>query len=587
MGVWGWVLIVIAGVTIYGCLSEHIADYKGLQKEIENLKFNIEQKNNILSKKDEQIQEQTQEIYNFNRKINRLECELEEYKCELEEYKIDFNVKREEYNKYVYTLRDNVLQSLPEAIKRVPTLWADIKLSVLEKELAELEMWGCRIKATTYMALKQDIAKAKEYIELYKQYRYKYENLLLTRHPSHEIEHEQAVIIDLKQEKSFLCYKKSEIQREINKLEKKIKELKTEREREQYALAEIKKKYKEEDERIIRTVEEFAEKKISQVASQGEANNLLEKMAEDWAEFKTAAWDYAIVHLLNKKRPISIEKATEYRKELSAFKKDILQKYKETDYKYNYLLSLFPELQEYIDGEAVQETMNEAPEELEDRREYYIPKEEWVTLSESQRSQIALNRYNERRRLTNSQVGRDYEEYIAFLFRDRLKGAVIDMYGEQKGLADLGRDLIVKHSGKVYIVQCKRWSQEKVIREKHIMQLYGSTIEYCWDMREKDIHPIDVIGKSVIPVFVTTTGLSSTATRFAERLGVIVRQVPMSEYPQIKCNIGKDGEKIYHLPFDQQYNSTIIEHQRGEFYAWNVEEAEEAGYRRAQRHFYN
>lgn len=573
MGVWGWVLIVIAGVTIYGYLSEHIADNKGAQKEIEDLKLNIGQKNKILSK-------QTQEIDNLNQKIDRLECELEEYK-------IDFNVKREEYNKYVYGLRDNVLLSLPEAIKRVPTLWADIKLCVLDKDLAEMEMWNSTIQYTTYMQLEQDIAKAKEYIKLYKEYRYKYENLLLTRHPSHEIEHEQTVIIDLKQEKSFLCYKKSEIQREINKLEKKIRELKTQREKEQYALQEIKKKHKEEDERIIRTVEEFAEKKISQVASQGEANNLLEKMAEDWAEFKTAAWDYAIVHLLNKKRPISVEKATEYRKELSAFKKDTLQKYKETDYKYNYLLSLFPELQEYIDGEAVQETMNEAPEELEDRREHYIPKEEWVTLSESQRSQIALNRYNERRRLTNSQVGRDYEEYIAFLFRDRLKGAVIDMYGEQKGLADLGRDLIVKHSGKVYIVQCKRWSQERVIREKHIMQLYGSTIEYCWDMRKKDIHPIDVIGKSVIPVFVTTTGLSSTATRFAERLGVIVRQVPMSEYPQIKCNIGKDGEKIYHLPFDQQYNSTIIEHQKGEFYAWNVEEAEKAGYRRAQRHFYN
>lgn len=587
MGVWGWVLIVIAGVTIYGYLSEHIADNKGVQKEIEDLKFNIGQKNKILSKKDEQIQEQTQEIYNLNRKIDNLNQKIDRLECELEEYKIDFNVKREEYNKYVYILRDNVLQSIPEAIKRVPTLWADIKLCVLDKGLAEMEMWNSTIRYTTYMQLKQDIAKAKGYIESYKEYRYKYENLLLTRHPSHEIEHEQTVIIDLKREKSFLCYKKSEIQREINKLEKKIRELKTQREKEQYALQEIKKKHKEEDERIIRTVEELAEKKISQVASQGEANNLLEKMAEDWAEFKTAAWDYAIVHLLNKKRPISVEKATEYRKELSAFKKDILQKYKETDYKYNYLLSLFPELQEYIDGEAVQETMNEVPEELEDRREYYIPKEEWVTLSESQRSQIALNRYNERRRLTNSQVGRDYEEYIAFLFRNRLKGAVIDMYGEQKGLADLGRDLIVKHSGKVYIVQCKRWSQERVIREKHIMQLYGSTIEYCWDMRKKDIHPIDVIGKSVIPVFVTTTGLSSTATRFAERLGVIVRQVPMSEYPQIKCNIGKDGEKIYHLPFDQQYNSTIIEHQKGEFYAWNVEEAEEAGYRRAQRHFYN
>jgi hypothetical protein len=69
---------------------------------------------------------------------------------------------------------------------------------------------------------------------------------------------------------------------------------------------------------------------------------------------------------------------------------------------------------------------------------------------------------------------------------------------------------------------------------------------------------------------------------FAKRLGVVVKKVEMGEYPMIKCNVNGD-DRIYHLPFDQQYYRTQITNQ-GEFYAWTVEEAEEAGFRRARRH---
>ena len=52
----------------------------------------------------------------------------------------------------------------------------------------------------------------------------------------------------------------------------------------------------------------------------------------------------------------------------------------------------------------------------------------------------------------------------------------------------------------------------------------------------------------------------------------------------IKCNINQTtGEKIYHLPFDQQYDKCIITPETGEFYAMTVAEAEEAGFRRAMR----
>ena len=56
----------------------------------------------------------------------------------------------------------------------------------------------------------------------------------------------------------------------------------------------------------------------------------------------------------------------------------------------------------------------------------------------------------------------------------------------------------------------------------------------------------------------------------------------MNEFPRIKCNINNDGEKIYHLPFDQQYDRVQIIND-GEMYATTVTEAEEAGFRRAYR----
>jgi len=87
------------------------------------------------------------------------------------------------------------------------------------------------------------------------------------------------------------------------------------------------------------------------------------------------------------------------------------------------------------------------------------------------------------------------------------------------------------------------------------------------------------------PVFVTSTNLSDRANEFAKLLKVEVREnVALGKYPMIKCNISKrNGEKVYHLPFDQQYDRTIIEPQDGEFYAWTVEEAENSDFRRAFR----
>jgi len=50
-----------------------------------------------------------------------------------------------------------------------------------------------------------------------------------------------------------------------------------------------------------------------------------------------------------------------------------------------------------------------------------------------------------------------------------------------------------------------------------------------------------------------------------------------------KCNISqKTKEKIYHLPFDQQYDKVLIE-EKNECYVETCEEAENLGFRRAWR----
>jgi hypothetical protein len=82
----------------------------------------------------------------------------------------------------------------------------------------------------------------------------------------------------------------------------------------------------------------------------------------------------------------------------------------------------------------------------------------------------------------------------------------------------------------------------------------------------------------------TSTNVSETAAKFASMLGVqIVQNFPLGRYPAIKCNVSlRDGTKIYHLPFDQQYDRTLIEF-KDECFVETVAEAEALGFRRAFR----
>jgi hypothetical protein len=201
----------------------------------------------------------------------------------------------------------------------------------------------------------------------------------------------------------------------------------------------------------------------------------------------------------------------------------------------------------------------------------YLSGDEYATLPSTAKFQLALDRYWERNK-SNVEIGRLYERYVGYLYeRD---GWVVRYHGALKGFEDFGRDLICVKDGAVAIVQCKCWSRDKVIREKHVMQLFGTCILYRLSEGHSD----------TTPVFVATTVLSDEAAMVARELGVNVRQIALERYPMVKCNINPGtGDRIYHLPFDQQYDRVIVGDQDEEFYASTVAEAEAAGFRRALR----
>ena len=259
---------------------------------------------------------------------------------------------------------------------------------------------------------------------------------------------------------------------------------------------------------------------------------------------------------------------------------EMVQKNLESKYQLEYLLQLFPALEDVIETDYKQLPIVD----VEDIKEYdatrdWLSKEEYQCLSSIERNQLALDRYKASHNKTKWQIGRDYELYVGYLY-DK-KGYSVDYFGSYMGLEDLGRDLIVRKGTATIIIQCKYWSQHKQIHEKHILQLYGTIICYCLENGEPT--------SNVKGVLVTNTNLSDTAKKMAEHLGIKYKEhLEKGDYPCIKCNINYDEyggiTKIYHLPFDQKYDVTKID-KKGEFYAMTVEEAEKAGFRRSFRWF--
>jgi len=240
---------------------------------------------------------------------------------------------------------------------------------------------------------------------------------------------------------------------------------------------------------------------------------------------------------------------------------------------YEWIAPFLSELREE-DGDVDENVLGDYDEEeSSDPTTKYLTKEEYRMLSSVERNQLALDRFWTRPK-SNQLLGRIYERYVGYLHETA--GYKVDYVGIVRGYEDLGRDLICKKRKETVIIQCKNWSQFKKIYEKHIFQFFGTVFQYRYE------NP----SASVRAIFWTTTQLSELSRIFAKELQIELRENAKFDkgYPCIKCNVSKrDGTKIYHLPFDQQYDKVLIESDRGEFYCSKVSEAENAGFRRAFR----
>lgn len=235
-----------------------------------------------------------------------------------------------------------------------------------------------------------------------------------------------------------------------------------------------------------------------------------------------------------------------------------------------YYRNLFPSIEDDIEEsfDPIELTPERKDEDVVGR---YLSKDEYQQLSPAERNQRALDRFWERNK-SKRLIGKLYEQYIGYLYEQ--KGYQVEYFGITEGLSDLGRDLICNKGKRILLIQCKNWSQTKTIYEKHIFQFFGTMFQFA------KTNP----GKSVKGVFYTATSLSEVARSFAMEFKIELHEdFPLKRYPMIKCNVSRNGEGIYHLPFDLQYDNTKINPKDGDMYCMTVAEAESAGFRRAYR----
>lgn len=335
---------------------------------------------------------------------------------------------------------------------------------------------------------------------------------------------------------------------------------------------------KEELERLIKEKESISKKvreqeeKLKELPKQySQGFPLLAQAIEEYLNLYDG--QYA-KYLETKKHPAL--KSAEIVSYYSKIKNEAIKKAKIAEHQVIFYESVFPFLQELKEQVPTEEDIemllsDYTEEEREDPVSKYLTKEEYRKLPTSEKNQMALDRYWDNRHKSLWSIGKIYESYIGFIYEQ--DGWEVEYFGIDKRYDDLGRDLIAIKDNVHHIVQCKNWSKYKTIYENHIFQLFGTTYSYAQKFKNAE----------VIPVFYTSTSLSETAKEFSRRLGIEVNEeVKLIRYPCIKCNISNvTNEKIYHLPFDQQYDKTKINPKLGEMYCTTVNEAEQAGFRRA------
>lgn len=481
-------------------------------------------------------------------------------------------------------------------VNRIASMIADLKLLELKKyesidvELRRKKSPLCEQYDVLYSKLPKATKEYRDFIYETKKLQYSFEILckaITKEYPFFNIERLVGYIPDevLNNSRAYLSL--SQLEEEKVNLQQDIVKLKDEYQEivdtAKYELCQLREEYKSILEKFYTKIKEHSP-------------NVIESLSLFATDIYSIGDKYIEQRLLSKQRPAI--KAAEIVKELRLEKKSLIAQLKTMQYEYELLQQQLPNFTKYCS--SIEEVVEDISIEGNNANKifHWLTTAEYQGLSEEQKIQLALDRYNTSLQKSNRRIGYDYELYCGYHLRQgniwklrEDKPLSVIQYGIEQGLEDQGRDIIAQYrDGKVCIIQCKRWRRDKLIRENVIMQLFGSAAEYCYKHYSNSYNPISKLYNTVIPVLITTTNLSDTAKNFAIRLGIKVVMfdwdLQLHPYPQIKCNINH-GNKIYHLPFDDQYDRTVIDESAGEFYAFTVEEAERKGFRHAMKYYNN
>lgn len=167
---------------------------------------------------------------------------------------------------------------------------------------------------------------------------------------------------------------------------------------------------------------------------------------------------------------------------------------------------------------------------------------------------------------TPAELGKMYERYIGYQYWQ--KGYDVEYHGINKGLEDLGIDLICRNGHDTVLVQTKYWAAHTPVRENTVFQLYGAA--RYWQALYPD--------QNISATIVTSSSFSEQA-RAAARVLCITLQAGNKynpDYPTVKCIRASNGSRQYRLPEDSDYDSFP----RPITYLHNTASAENQGFMR-------
>ena len=246
-------------------------------------------------------------------------------------------------------------------------------------------------------------------------------------------------------------------------------------------------------------------------------------------------------------------------------------------YKYRSILleQYFPWITEFYDLSLKDVSDMVAPHSIswteEDPVDAFLSDNERMVLSADERAQIALDRYVKSSGKTKWQLVRDYEMYIAHLFRE--DGYDVDPRGSLLRFDNIGRFLFVRRGKRAALIFCKYLSPGDTVHEKLLFQLFGAGMCYQID------HP----SLEIACIISTNAKCSVRAHSFAERMRMLVQEgIEIGNFPRIKCAVSSNGEKLFYLPMDPRYDSVFIL-RPDECFVYTVDDAVALGFHRAFR----